>query len=68
MKKWIIPVIWEMAGKIEIEANTLSEAMDRVFDGDVGLPEGDYVEDSFNLDVNDEDYIRNEWNDGQEDE
>ena len=30
MKKWIIPVIWEMSGKIEISANTLSEAMDKV--------------------------------------
>lgn len=68
MKKWIIPVAWEMSGEIEIEANTLAEAMDRVFDGDIGLPDGDYVDGSFDLWTDDEDNIRYVYNSGQTDD
>ena len=69
MKKWKIPVTWEMCGMVEIEADTLEEAMKIVeTDMSIGLPEGEYIEGSFELSTDDEDYIREGWNNNQQDE
>jgi len=49
MKTFHIPVSWEMFATVEIEANTLGEAI-QIFDDtndDMGLPEGDYIDSSF---------------------
>ena len=67
MKTWKIPVTWEMCGIVEVEANTLEEAMELALDNDVELPEGDYVDDSFDLSMCEEDCIRSCYNNNQED-
>ena len=49
MRTFKIPVSWEMFGLIEIEANSIEEAV-RIFDeqsDDLSLPEGDYIDSSF---------------------
>lgn len=52
MKKFKIPVSWEMYGYIEVEANSVEEAIE-IFDQKeqsaypYGLPDGCYVDASF---------------------
>lgn len=69
MKTWKIPVTWEVYGYVEVEAPTLGKAIEIARDdnGEIPLPEGDYIEGSWRVE---EDYglIRNVINDGQEDE
>lgn len=52
MKKYKLPVTWEMCGYVEVEANTIEEAM-KTFDetsDDIPLPnDGEYVDSSFRL-------------------
>ena len=68
MKTWTIPVSWSMCGKIEIEADTLEEAIEIAeTDDTIGLPDGDYLEESWQVD-DDIDIIRSFYNDDQEDE
>lgn len=58
-KTFKIPVSWEMYGMIEIEAQTLKEAL-RVFDetkDDMSLPDGEYSDGSFSRST-DESFIR----------
>lgn len=51
MKKFKIPVIWEMAGTVEIEAETLEDAINKFDNGAgdfCGLPsDGECIDDSF---------------------
>lgn len=70
MATWRIPVVWQEYGFVDIEANTLKEAIEIAKDDDgvIPLPEGNYVEDSWELDCCDEDFIRNCYNDNQQDE
>ncbi|MBQ2389281.1 MAG: hypothetical protein II305_04420 [Clostridia bacterium] len=69
MKTWIIPVSWEMCGKVKIQANSLDEAIEIAEnDSSIGLPEGDYVDASWKAEVEDKDFIRDFYNNGQEDE
>lgn len=70
MKEWRIPVVWQEYGFVNIEADTLAEAMKiaRDDDGEIPLPEGNYVDDSWQLDTDDADYVRSCYNDGQKDE
>lgn len=69
MKTWIIPVSWEMCGKVKIQANSLDEAIEIAEnDNSVGLPEGDYIEASWKVEVEDKDFVRGFYNNGQEDE
>lgn len=56
MKKQRIAVTWEAAGFIEIEADSLEEAMNKVKENpdDFSLPyESDYVDGSFRLSTED---------------
>lgn len=51
-KVFKIPVIWEMSGYIKVEADTLDEAIKKfdekeASDDDYALPEGNYVDSSF---------------------
>lgn len=61
MKKFKIPVSWEMYGYIEVEANSVEEAIE-IFDQKeqsaypYGLPDGCYVDASFEREL-DTDYI-----------
>ena len=73
MKKWKIPVTWEVCGVIECEAPTLEEAMEYAEDKDgvISLPdESDYVDGSWRLsyEMDDAETVREGWNDGQKDE
>ena len=70
MKKyWNVPVTWQMYGMVRIAAATLEEAMDIALnDCSIGLPHGDYVEDSWELTDTNTDVVRELYNDGQEDE
>ena len=50
MKTYKIPVFWQMIATVEVEAESLNEAM-RIVDNNP-LPEnGEYVGDSFEVDV-----------------
>lgn len=70
MATWRIPIVWQNWGFVDVEANTLKEAMEiaRDDDGVIPLPEGDYVDNSWELDCDDEDYIRECYNYNQQDE
>ena len=69
MKTWKIPVSWEVAGVVEIQAPTLDRAIDIArTDDTIKLPDGEYVCGSFDVTVDDDDLIRNYYNQGQQDE
>lgn len=71
MKKWKIPVAWQEIGVINIMADTLAEAIKvaRDKDGVIPIPDnGSFVNGSWEVDCEDEDYLREYYNDNQEDE
>ena len=66
-KQWKIPCTWSVMGNAIVEADTLEEAIEIVQDPDFPLPDDEgYVSESFDI-SGDEDYIRDFYNDGQED-
>lgn len=66
-KQWRIPCTWSVMGTAVVEADTLEEAIEIVQDPDFPLPEDEgYVSESFGV-SGDEDYIRDFYNDEQED-
>ncbi len=71
MKTWKIPVTWEVCAFVEVEAETLAEAMEiaRDDEGKIPLPtDSEYVDGSWNLSETNEDYVREWYNDNQEDD
>lgn len=71
MKKWKIPVTWEVCGYVYVDADTLNEAMETARDdeGVIPLPDdNDYVDGSWRLSETDENFVREMYNDNQEDE
>ena len=54
-----IPVVWEMCGMVTVEAKNLKEAIEIVKNDndDIPLPEGNYVDGSFQLSTEDEGVI-----------
>ena len=71
MKTWTIPVTWEMFGMVQVEANTLEEAMQIARDeaGEIPLPaEAHYVDGSWQLSSEDREEIRCCYNSNQADE
>ena len=70
MKTWKIPVVWQEMGVIKVEANTLAEAIEIARDDDaIPIPDNsDFVDGSWEVDCDDEDYLREWYNDNQEDE
>ena len=71
MKKWKIPVTWEVCGYVYVDADTLIEAMETARDdeGVIPLPtESDYVDGSWRLSETDENFVREMYNDNQQDE
>lgn len=77
MKTWIIPVEWKMCANIEVEANTLAEAMEVARDDEGVIPipshtESDYIDGSWSLSYEEDeasmDEVRDLFNNGQEDE
>ncbi len=67
MKQWCVPIVWQQFGKVYVEAETLEDAVDKAVGPDCPLPEGDYVDESCEAAYSIEE-IREQWNDGQEDE
>lgn len=58
---WKIPVIWEMCGCIQVEADTLETAMKAAEDpeGNIPLPaDGSYVDGSWTLSSTGPGYVR----------
>lgn len=71
MKKWKIPVTWEVCGYVYVDADTLVEAMETARDdeGVIPLPtESDYVDGSWRLSEADENFVREMYNDNQQDD
>ena len=71
MKKWKIPVTWEVCGYVYVDADTLVEAMETARDdeGVIPLPtESDYVDGSWRLSETDENFVREMYNDNQRDD
>ncbi len=71
MKKWKIPVTWEVCGYVYVEADTLVEAMETARDdeGVIPLPDdNDYVDGSWRLSETDENFVREMYNDNQQDD
>lgn len=71
MKKWKIPVTWEVCGYVYVDADTLIEAMETARDdeGVIPLPtESDYVDGSWRLSETDENFVREMYNDNQQDD
>lgn len=71
MKSWKIPVVWQMMGTVTVEANTLEEAIEIAQDDEGVIPipdDGTFLDGSWEVDCSDEDYIRELYNDNQEDE
>jgi hypothetical protein len=51
MKTYKIPVVWQMMGTVEVQAESLDDAVGKVLDTSVPLPEdGEYIEGSFEVD------------------
>ena len=51
MKTFKIPVVWQMMGTVEVQAESLDEAVKKVLDDSTPLPDdGDYIEGSFEVD------------------
>jgi hypothetical protein len=49
MKTYKIPVVWQMMGHVEVEAESMTEAINEAMDA--SLPDnGSYVEGSFEVD------------------
>ena len=71
MKTWKIPVVWQEMGVVKVEANTLAEAIEIARDDDGAIPipdNGSFLDGSWEVDCDDEDYLREWYNDNQEDE
>lgn len=72
MKTWKIPIVWSMMGYIKVEADTLAEAIEiaKDEDGIIPIPDnGEYLEESWEVDMaEDEEFLRECYNGGQEDE
>ena len=70
MKTWKIPVVWQEMGFVKVEANTLAEAIEIARDdyGIIPIPDnGEFVDGTWEVDCEDVDYLREWYNDNQED-
>lgn len=54
-----LPVTWEMCGMVEIEADSIEDAIENFYEltDEIPLPNGDYVDASFNLSCSEAEYI-----------
>lgn len=50
MKSYRIPLVWQMYGHVDVEAETLDEAIEYALGPECPLPEGNYVDDSIQVD------------------
>lgn len=50
MSSFRIPLVWQMYGHVDVEADTLDDAIEYVLGPDCPLPEGEYGDDSIQVD------------------
>lgn len=50
MSTFRIPLVWQMYGHVDVEANTLEEAIEYALGPECPLPEGSYIDDSIQVD------------------
>jgi len=50
MRQYRVGCVWQLYGVAHVEAESLDEAIEQVKAPDFSLPDGDYVEDSFEVD------------------
>lgn len=50
MSSFRIPLVWQMYGHVDVEADTLDDAIEYALGTDCPLPEGEYVDDSIQVD------------------
>lgn len=50
MSTFRVPLVWQMYGYLDVEANTLQEAIDYALGPEAPLPEGNYLDDSVAID------------------
>jgi hypothetical protein len=55
-KVYKIPVVWQMAGTMRVKAESLKAAEEKALGPDTGLPDGEYLMDSLELDKEHCDY------------
>lgn len=70
LKNWKIPVCWIMKGTVKVDAKTLAEAIEIAQDRDGVIPipdNGEFLDGSWEVDCEDEGFIRDFYNDGQQD-
>lgn len=68
LKRWTVPVTWEMNGEVEVFAPTLHKAIEDVEEGVFNLPsDGRYVDDSWRVFPYDVESIREDYNSNQTD-
>ena len=70
LPEWIIPVTWEMCGKVKVRAATVEEAMEiaKGEEGVIPIPDdGDYVDSSWQLTYSDAEEVRELYNSNQQD-
>lgn len=69
MKEWKIPVRYEKDGFVIVEANTLDDALYEAENCSLSdIQDEEYVWDSMQIEIEDPEYIRKQYNNGQEDE
>lgn len=71
MKTWKIPVAWTMVGVINVSTETLDEAIEIAKDdaGVIPIPDdGTFLDGSWEVDCSDSAYIREWYNDNEQDE
>jgi len=50
MANFRIPLVWQMYGHVDVDAETLEEAIEYAMGPECPLPEGSYVDDSVQVD------------------
>ena len=50
MSSFRIPLVWQMYGHVDVEADTMDAAIEYALGPDRPLPEGEYVDDSIQVD------------------
>ena len=50
MSSFRIPLVWQMYGHVDVEADTLDDAIEYALGTDCPLPEGEYLDDSIQVD------------------
>lgn len=50
MKYFRVPLVWQMYGHVWVEAETEEEAIELALGDEVPLPEGNYIDDSVEVD------------------